>query len=155
MVTWAAWKKQHPKTTVVNLSRTHKEFTKDFYKNPADFVLGWVVGGEAFSCSFAVLQKKPVLSVTEAKSALVVTFDPNSTAARLFSRRMDGEDLTFVADKPGFMRDKETGTLWDLTGLAVEGKLNGKRLEAQVGIVSFTQAWKTFHPDSKVISASE
>lgn len=152
MLTWAAWKKQYPKTTVLNLSRTHKEFTKDIYKTPANFVLGWVVDDQAYSCSMEVLQKQPVRNLTAGKAALVLTFDANSTAARLYSRRVDGQELTLAADKPGFMRDKETDTTWDVTGLAVEGKLKGKRLEAQVGIMSFSRAWKTFHPNGKVIS---
>ena len=40
---WSDWRKEHPKTTVLSLRRTSREFITEFQKHPGRFVLG--VGG--------------------------------------------------------------------------------------------------------------
>ena len=77
------------------------------------------------------------------KTPLLVTFDPESTSARLFVRKVGTQTLTFDGAKEGLMKDRETGTLWiGATGRAVKGRLRGKRLEAKAGIMSCSTAQK-------------
>lgn len=154
MITWAAWRELHPKTTVLNLSRTRREYRKTFYRRPADFVLGWMVNGSPYHCGMDVLLEKKVLSVTSGQTPLVVTFDAEGTAARLFSRELDGRVLDFeAADNAadgGRMRDTQTGSIWNAaTGKALTGPLAGAGLTHRVGIMSFARAWESFHPESK------
>jgi len=149
MITWRAWRAAHPKTTVLNLSRTHRDYTKEFYDRPAIFVFGWVAGGTPYHCPLDVLLKKRLVNCTCGQFALLVTFDATSTAARLFSRRVDDKVLDFVLEEDNRMRDTQTGSSWDSnTGVALQGPLEGKRLEHQVGIMSYARAWKVFHPGS-------
>jgi hypothetical protein len=55
--------------------------------------------------------------------------------------------------KKGHVRDDQTGSIWNrATGIAVEGPLTGKRLEPHVGIMSYSRAWLTFHPESKEVT---
>lgn len=150
MITWAAWRELHPKTTVLNLSRTHREYRKTFYRRPADFVLGWMANGSAYHCGMDVLLEKKVLSVSSGQTPLVVTFDTEGTAARLFSRQLDDRLLDFDAADQGRMRDRQTGSIWNAhTGKALSGPLAGSRLTHRVGIMSFARAWESFHPSSK------
>ena len=52
------------------------------------------------------------------------------------------------------MRDAQTGSTWRrAVGVSTQGPLRGNRLEHLPGIVSFTHAWKIFHPDSVEITA--
>lgn len=152
MTTWRAWRQAHRKTTVLNLSRTHNAYTKQFYRRPAAFVFGWVVDGKPYHSRLDVLIKKRLVNCTCGESPLLVTFDPASTATRLFLRRVDGRVLDFVAQRDGRMSDTQTGSIWDRSkGAALAGPLSGKWLKHQVGIMSYAAAWKVFHPESKAV----
>ncbi len=137
---------------MLDLSRTRRDFVKDFYRHPGDFVYGLIEGGQAYHLSFASLLEQPVVNGRLPDSALLVTFDPDSTAARVFDRAVEEQTLTFVAAGPGRMRDEQTGTLWNRnTGLALEGRLKGTALQQRVGIMSFADPWRQFYPDSHLL----
>ncbi len=154
LVTWGAWRREYPETTVLNLSRTHREFVKEFYRRPDTFVYGWIEGGQAYHLTFASLLEQTIVNCQLPDAAALVTFDPDSTAARLFDRTVNEQTLTFVAAGPGRMQDEQTGTVWNRnTGLALEGPLTGTALTQRVGIMSFAHAWRQFHPDSRLLSA--
>ncbi len=155
--TWKAWRSEHPDTTVLNLSR-HKtlDYSRDFYRQPERFAYGFVVQGKHFHATFATLRKSPVQNLTLEEQPLLLTFDPESTAARLFSRRLDDRDLIFVAADTGLIRDEQTGSLWNCTqGVAVDGPLKGKQLDHEPAIITFTHKWTLFHSDSKQIVSEE
>lgn len=150
MVTWAAWKRDHPTTTVLALTRTkHRSYTSDFYTNPSKFVVGLAADG-ARHCSFATLMRHPLVNF-ECGEPLVISYDPVSTSARIFSREIAERVLTFEQSRGGF-RDTETGSTWNrVTGIATDGPLKGSQLKAIVGIVSYAKVWSEFHPDSREI----
>jgi hypothetical protein len=70
-------------------------------------------------------------------------------SAAVYSRNVDGQELSFHVDGDGF-RDSETGTRWTTFGEAVEGPLAGKRLSELVAYVPFWFAWAAFAPDTPV-----
>ena len=158
MVTWRAWKKTYPGTTVLDMSRTRGEYRRDFYRDPARFVLGWQVDDTTCSISFARLLIDNVVEwdAQKGRERLVIAFSPGSTSARVFSRRLrDGRVLGFVPAKKGQMRDRETGSVWSrMTGTAIDGPLEGTSLEQHVGIVSLRRAWRVFHPQSVEVGRS-
>lgn len=156
MVTWQAWRREHPKTTVVNLPRTARNYVKEFYRRPRDFVFGWLEDGQAYAAAFDVLIKTPVINLNRKRSPLVLTFDSSSTAANLFSSDVEGHTLQFVRISAGRMKDRQTESVWNIhTGEAVEGPLKGKRLVQRAGIVSYASAWKIFHPQSRSVRPAE
>ena len=153
MVTWGAWLREHPNTTHLNLERTSQIYTKSFYgreEELARFVFGFSGNYGMHHCSFESLQKQPLRNVDARGLPLIIIFEPASTSARIFVRKIEDKTLTFSSVEPHRIRDKETQSLWDpKSGTAVEGPLRGKRLEPHVGIVSTTRAWMSFHPDSR------
>jgi len=156
MVTWETWHREHPKTTLINLSRTAHSYVKEYYRRPADFVYGWIQDGQAYEANFAILLSKPVLNLHQEPSALVLTFDRPSTSANLFSRVVDGQTLQFVPTSDSRMKDAETESTWNShTGVAIDGPLKGTKLEQRVGIVSFVRTWKVFHPDSQPVGLTD
>ena len=152
MVTWSAWKHEHPQTTVLNLSRSNKNYTKEFYREPERFVVGFTGKFGIQHCSFATLLHQPLVNIDARGLPLLLSFDPQSTSARLFVRQIDGKRLTFEADDKHRLRDKETNSIWTRAGIAVGGPLKDKHLEPHVGIVSYKRAWLTFHPDSREVT---
>ncbi len=152
MVTWSAWKRDFPDTTVLALKRTrHHEYTDEFYQDPRNFVVGFSTPAGPRHCSFATLVKQAVLNVDAGELPLVISFDRASTSARIFVRELDGAVLKFQLDGNS-LSDIQTGSHWNrVTGEAISGSSKGKRLKSHVGIVSYAEVWKTFHPDSKAV----
>lgn len=70
-------------------------------------------------------------------------------SATVFSSEIQGKNLTFVRKDKHFM-DKETGSLWDITGKCFKGELKGKSLEPIPHGNHFAFAWLSFHPKSEI-----
>ena len=68
-------------------------------------------------------------------------------AAVAYIAEASGRTLTFSAPRPGVFVDAETGSTWDVTGLATAGPLAGQRLTVAVHTVEFWFAFAAFHPD--------
>lgn len=151
MTTWADWRRRHPKTTLLALSRTSRNYTRDFYKRrPAAFVYGWMAAGRAFHVPLPKLTLQRAINGSCNGVALLAVYDPESTGARLFSRTVDRRVLDFEPHADGRLRDRQTGSVWDpAAGTAIEGDLAGKRLAPAPGLMSYARAWRTFHPGSK------
>jgi hypothetical protein len=155
LTTWAAWRRAHPETTVVSLPRTDRKFTSELYDDPSNFVYGWSVGLQRYHCPLYILLSQPILNLQLGQTALLATYDTESTEAHLFSRAVEGRALTFAAAVDGQMRDEQTGTLWDLrTGEGVKGRLKGKRLERRLGMLSYRRAWLAFYPRSEQVTTN-
>ena len=150
MVTWKSWKESHPQTTVLNMSRTAREFSRDFYEDESRFVFGFVVAGQPWALPMEKMSRQVVQPLAIEDRRLVATFDAAGAGTYLFSAVVDGQALEFERFNATSMRDRSTGTQWSLTnGQAIQGPLQGKQLEQQVGIMSFRKAWRNFHPNSK------
>ena len=151
-MTWKAWRSAYPDTTVLNLSSSSRDYGAEFYAKPERFAYGFVLDGKPFHVTFASLRKSPVQNLTLGGRPLLLAFDPESTAARLFSRRLDDRDLTFVATDHGQVRDTQTSSLWNRTrGIAVDGPLKAKLLDHEPAIITFTHKWKLFHANSREV----
>jgi Protein of unknown function (DUF3179) len=84
---------------------------------------------------------------------IVVSYDPESGAGRVFDPVLDGKPYTFdpAAPQQGLpaLTDRETHSLWSaITGKAVSGTLAGKRLAIIPSLVITWARWKALHSDS-------
>ena len=153
MVTWKAWRREHPETTVLDLPRSHRAYTKEFYRKPDSFVYAFETDGRFYHCSFRTLLGHPVMSFKAGDSKMLLLFDADSTSIRLYNRKLDDRELSFAALDRATMRDSQTRSTWSrASGTATEGPLAGQALEHLPGIVSFRRAWKEFYPDSTEIA---
>jgi len=89
--------------------------------------------------------------------SVLVVFDGPSQLAIPFDRmRESGEVLTFqLVENAGFpflLRDQETGSLWDLNGVAVSGLLEGEQLRKIPTFTAFWFAWAAFNPGTELYS---
>ena len=149
MVTWSVWKKQHPDTTVLNMSRTDRNYTKDFYLKPSRFLFGFHVSDKHFALPMPLMMDHPVFAFEAADTQLVATFEKEGAVTHLFESNLEGQTLTFEHLDNSIMKDRETESRWEmLSGKCIDGKLKGKMLQQRVGIMSFRKAWENFHPDS-------
>ena len=83
MLIWDAWKKEHPRTTVLNLKRTARVFNGDFYKQPERFVVGLSGAFGLRHVFFATLKKTPLMNADARGLKLLVLADAESTSVRI------------------------------------------------------------------------
>ena len=155
MVTWSVWKEQHPETTVLNMSPTSRNYTREFYRNPSNFVFGFDADGRAWTLSMDRLIKHPLNEFQIANLPLLATFDNDGAVTHLYDRRLDGDVLNFEQHNEQIMTDTQTGSRWEmLNGQCISGKHKGAMLKQRVGIMSLRRAWQNFHPESTEIDFS-
>ena len=58
--------------------------------------------------------------------------------------------LTFEPEEDGLFRDRETESLWTLSGHAIGGPLNGEELKTVAHGNHFWFAWVAFRPETEV-----
>ncbi len=71
-------------------------------------------------------------------------------SAVVFSRSVDGEMLEFEPAGDGRMTDATTGSTWNLDGVAIDGPMEGTRLDPVPNDQPFWFAWAIFRPDTVV-----
>ncbi|MCH7658120.1 MAG: DUF3179 domain-containing protein [Bacteroidetes bacterium] len=47
-------------------------------------------------------------------------------------------------------KNKETKSIWDITGRCIKGQLKGKELMPEIHSNHFAFAWFSFHPESEI-----
>lgn len=68
----------------------------------------------------------------------------------VFAAEVDGSPVTLVAHDGRFV-DEETGSTWTIAGVAVDGPLEGSRLERVEHLDTFWFAWSTYRPGTLLI----
>ncbi|MGI9667137.1 MAG: DUF3179 domain-containing (seleno)protein, partial [Acidimicrobiia bacterium] len=75
-------------------------------------------------------------------------YDVGSVA--VFHTSVAGDALTFSFVDGNFV-DEESGSVWSITGEAVEGPHKGAQLESVPHLDSFWFAWSTYRPETALI----
>ena len=122
-------------------------------------------GGEAVAIRHSHLREAQVVRLTFNGRPLVVWNLPGAASAidarevsegrdvgttGVFSALIGDTALTFEPAEGGF-RDRETGTLWSVTGKATAGTHEGAQLTPQEFLDTFWFAWSTFNKSTTII----
>jgi Protein of unknown function (DUF3179) len=150
MTDWQTWRRMHADGTVVVLPHKEQRFDRAFYGDLKGFVLGIAAEGKAKYWSLDRLTQDGVVNDDWDGRPVVAVFDPASVTARLFSRELDGQVLTFRVEQNRLL-DQQTGTRWEpASGKGVAGSLAGRSLRPIAGAaVSRSDAWLRFHSRSE------
>jgi len=73
-------------------------------------------------------------------------------SAGVFAPWLEGKRLRFRR-QDGKIVDRQTGSVWNVLGVAVDGPLKGKRLKPVPHGVFFAFAWLVFNPDTEIAGA--
>lgn len=119
------------------------------------FVFGTELNGDACAYPKSVLASERVVNDEVGGIPIVVLYDPERDMGQIFSRRLDGKLLTFArppsTTAKALAQDQETGSLWSVSGEAVEGPLTGRRLET---VFHYNQlfwfSWAAFRPHTRI-----
>lgn len=121
-----------------------------------DVVLGICQDGVAKAYPFRTMAPFGVINDRVGNRDVVVLFEPASQTAIPYDRVVGSRRLTFgrvddpLVDSPLVLADLETGSHWNLLGVAVSGPLAGARLQQVPAYNSMWFAWSAFWPDSEV-----
>ncbi|MBT5059055.1 MAG: DUF3179 domain-containing protein [Gemmatimonadetes bacterium] len=118
-------------------------------------VLGLRIDSQTLAFPFSEMGERAAINETVGGFDVLVAYDADSHLAIPYSRQVDGRTLTFdLADAedlfPFGLRDRETGTLWDVKGQGINGELAGQSLRQIPAHSSMWFAWVTFWPDTDV-----
>src|SRR5262249_42125861 len=95
---------------------------------PYELVLGVEAGGESRAYPLERLRTSgAVMNDAVGGVDVVVLGGPSVYTAAAYDRRLDGRVLRF-ASRGQQAEDEETGSVWDVKGLAISGPLAGQRL---------------------------
>lgn len=131
---------------------------------PMERVVTVAIGDNARAYPYSVTRKARVINDELQGEKLVVFHDDGAVSALnranirksteigttgVFSRVVEGRTLTFSWRRGAFV-DDQTGSRWDVTGLSVDGELEGTILKPLTHGNYFSFAWFVFRPDSGV-----
>jgi len=111
--------------------------------------------GESKCVPQRTLRETPVMNDTVGGEPIAVFYDAARDVGDIFSRKLDQRSLTFepAGEGAAVARDAETGSLWDITGTAVSGELQGKHLTRLPHYNKiFWFSWPLFKPDTAVVT---
>ena len=136
---------------------------------PMARVVGLDLEGETAAYPFTALEDTRVVNDELAGQEVAVLYAPGARSALdestiaesrdvgqagVFSRTLDGQQLTFEAEGDDRFVDAETGTVWDVTGQGLAGPLAGEQLTAFPHTVVFWFAWAAAFPETNLWAAS-
>jgi hypothetical protein len=114
-----------------------------------ELVLGITQGGTARAYPYGSLGERAAVNDMVGGRPVLVVFDRATEMAVAFDREVAGRPLSFEAvDATGFpfrLRDRETGTLWDLTGAALSGPHAGSRMSR---VAAYSAMWSPGPPST-------
>ena len=128
-------------------------------------VAGVISDNKSFAIPFSALRKKTLINSTHISSPFVVFWRPGTASnmdakliddsrdigsTRVFSSMVNGHQLQFIA-KNGQIFDSKTKSIWNHTGLAIDGALKGHQLQPIIHSNHFWFAWASFHPKTDII----
>lgn len=106
----------------------------------------------------ALKQAGGVLQEKVRGQEIVAFFDEENDTATAFSSVIDGKRLTFTTKKTEdatHFEDKETGSLWDFEGRAIEGKMKGKALTRLDSHLSEWYGWAAYFPSTTIYGRND
>lgn len=184
ITTWKEWKALHPETKlyyapaktlrdkmvagmlemlipVPKLARRSKPWHRiqgklDGRLPAMSFVIGVELNGERCAYPIAELRKKKVINDTVGGEPIVVLYNQNRDVGAVYSRKAGGAALNFSAANEGdaVARD-ETGSHWNINGVALDGDKKGQALQAVAHFNNlFWFSWALFKPDTRINMAA-
>ncbi|MBI2085260.1 MAG: DUF3179 domain-containing protein [Candidatus Aenigmarchaeota archaeon] len=163
--TWSLWKSKYPDTLVMS---SDTGFDRDYGTDPyggyeesekvwyrvknedkrlfvKDIIYGVTFAGEAKAYLKSNVTSIGVVNDQVGKQKLVVIYDKELDVIKIFDRNLKGRELNFeiAGDK---IVDKETNSVWNYDGVAIEGSMKGEQLKRIDATYGFWYVWAAFYP---------
>ena len=131
---------------------------------PMERVLTVEINGEAAAYPYTALKEARVINDTVGGQDIVIIWEPGTAsalddsfipagrevgAANAFSAVLDDQLLTFNWDGER-VNDEQTGSTWNILGIALAGPYKDRQLTPVVSINHFWFSWAAFKPETRV-----
>ncbi len=118
---------------------------------PRTLVIGIKINEIAKAYPFSALEKQSPIIDNVGGTDLLILLAEDKKSVRAFERNLEGKKLEFFR-KPetNELLDAETGSVWDFSGQATNGKLAGKQLKKVFVLKDYWFDWKTYHPNTLI-----
>ncbi|MGH2581962.1 MAG: DUF3179 domain-containing protein, partial [Anaerolineales bacterium] len=119
------------------------------------------INGQARAYPIRLLSLHEIVNDTVGGQPIAVTWCPLCYSALVFSRVVEGQELTFGVSGYLFknnlvMFDHQTNSLWSqLLFQSIKGGYNGQPLQVLHGVHTTWGAWKDLYPETTVLSARQ
>lgn len=126
-----------------------------------ELVIGVELNGDARAYPVRLLSNHEIVNDTVGGEPVVITWCPLCFSAIVFSRVVEGQELTFgVSGYLYFnnlvMYDHRTNTLWSqIAGEAIRGAYNKEKLAIFPSQMTSWGEWQAAYPETRVLSAEE
>ena len=129
-------------------------------------IVGLSFGDEVVVYPFMLFETVPVVNDTVGGQDIAIFYAGGTLSAfagigpsgnrqvgstGVFDPNLDGQKLTFRVEGDRIV-DDQTGSRWTILGQAVEGPLQGSKLEQVVHANHFWFAWQAFNPETEIRS---
>ncbi len=168
--TWGEWKDMYPDTLVLRpsaRSRGGSHYTEYLGNadlgifgtlNPDDrldgksVVLGVRVQGRSSAVPLGYLEEhSPLNEQLDQEPVLIVSVGGGRDGAA-YRRTLNDRTLIFDAAGAGTLTDRQTASVWDAqTGRAIEGPLEGEKLDRLETRRGYWFIWATFYPETGLL----
>jgi hypothetical protein len=174
-ITYGLWQREYPTGRVLALVNEDDQIDVDWESKlqqvktvvPAqpgdtlalrDVVIGVTVEGQAKAYPQTLLRKTRALMDRVGTTPVAVLIGADDHSARVFDRRIDGgtdgvtelELMARVGVSPAVFVDTQTGSEWDISGVARSGPLAGRTLRRLPQLTDYWFDWHLYHPDTRV-----
>ena len=170
---WKEWKQLYPNTKVLSRDTgSTRPYGADPYGNyytnndlffPVsnkddrlglkEIIVGLENSGQYKAYKLQQIEDTKVINdVINGKS--IVLFSLHPAMVRAFDTTLDGQKLDFQYDKNSSkITDNQSGSEWNLEGIAIEGPMKGKHLTRLPFDEGFWFEWVAFHPETDVYTS--
>ena len=173
---WDYWLMLHPESTTYDLFDGRKyastplpaSMSKEASASLQRIDDRLMTDQEILGVEFAASQRAYPLPTEQARACFLDQVDGEAIAvfwygktktAVAFSRRLDGQLLTFYADEvspeSAPFKDRETGTRWSLAGRGIDGPLRGQELTWAKSIQCRWYAWASEYPETTIFEPAK
>jgi hypothetical protein len=132
-------------------------FALDKSLEPRTLVIGLTVNGVSKAYPFDALVKQNLIIDDVGGVPIFIVIGEDKRSVRAYERLVDGRKLEFFvkpnAATPALV-DAETGSEWDFTGKAINGRLSGEHLKKVAVLNDYWFDWQTYHPTTKLYELS-
>lgn len=168
--TWGEWQALYPKTLVLDwYEEFENRYRTNFQPGRAGLgpqfqktVLNWddrlpenqLVLGVNLCDQFQAYvladysESPTVINDTLDNTPIVIFLDNESNYALAFQSSVNDEPLTFSVIEGDIVDD--AGNIWDISGTAVSGPLDGTKLSFVTSFITEWYGWAAYHPDTSI-----
>ncbi|MCR4312449.1 MAG: DUF3179 domain-containing protein, partial [Candidatus Uhrbacteria bacterium] len=169
---WGDWKAAYPNGDVLS---TETGFVRDYTRHPygsyekspaiyfpmnfvgTSFGNKWIVSlvdvaDDSAAFAWNVLMGIGIQEDEIGGTPAVAVYDHELDVARVFDRRVGDKTLTFTFDFDAKeLRDTETGSRWNVEGLAISGEMKGERMSEVLSSVMYSVCAQSLFPEMRPV----